>query len=78
MDQLLLYLAAINGHSNVQLLQMNPDVTPMPETPNSTSSEDSSELEPVRHQLAMTQPQRRNNNTLMAPSSIKVSTTRSD
>ena len=42
MDQLLQYLAAINGHSNMQLAQMNPDVTPMPGTPRSTSSEDSS------------------------------------
>ena len=42
MDQLLQYLAAINGHSNMQLSQMNPDVTPMPGTPKSTSSEDSS------------------------------------
>ena len=42
MDQLLQYLAAINGHSNVQLAQMTPDVTPMPGTPRSTSSEDSS------------------------------------
>ena len=41
MDQLLQYLAAINGHSNMQLAQMNPDVTPMPGTPKSTSSEDS-------------------------------------
>ena len=37
MDQLLQYLAAINGHSNIQLTQMTPDVTP-----SSTSSEDSS------------------------------------
>ena len=42
MDQLLQYLAAINGHSNVQLSEMNQDVTPTPGTPNSTSSEDSS------------------------------------
>ena len=42
MDQLLQYLAAINGHSNMQLAQMNPDVTPMLGTPKSTSSEDSS------------------------------------
>ena len=41
MDQLLQYLAPINGHSNMQLSQMNPDVTPTPGTPNSTSSEDS-------------------------------------
>ena len=42
MDQLLQYLAAINGHSNMQLAHMTPDVTPMPGTPRSTSSEDSS------------------------------------
>ena len=42
MDQLLQYLAAINGPSNVQLARMNPDVTPMLDAPNSTSSEDSS------------------------------------
>ena len=42
MDQLLQYLAAINGHSNMQLAQMNPDITPMPGTPKSTSSKDSS------------------------------------
>ena len=42
MDQLLQYLAAINGHSNVQLSEMKPDVTPTPGTPNSTLSEDSS------------------------------------
>ena len=42
MDQLLQYLAAINGHSTMQLAQMNPDVTPMLETPKSTLSEDSS------------------------------------
>ena len=42
MDQLLQYLAAINGHRNMQLAQMNPDVTPTPGTPKSTSSEDSS------------------------------------
>ena len=42
MDQLLQYLAAINGHSNMQLSQMTPDVTPMLGTPRSTSSEDSS------------------------------------
>ena len=42
MDQLLQYLAAINGHSNMQLAQMTPDVTPMPGTPRSTLSEDSS------------------------------------
>ena len=42
MDQLLQYLAAINGHSNVQLSEMNPDVTPTPRTPNSNLSEDSS------------------------------------
>ena len=42
MDQLLQYLAAINGHSNLQLPEMNPDVTPTPGKPNSTSSEDSS------------------------------------
>ena len=42
MDQLLQYLAAINGHSNMQLVQMNPGITPMPGTPKSTSSEDSS------------------------------------
>ena len=41
MDQLLQYLAAINGHSNMQLVQMNPDVTPTLGTPNSTLSEDS-------------------------------------
>ena len=41
-DQLLQYLAAINGHSNMQLAQVNPDVTPMPGTPRNTSSEDSS------------------------------------
>ena len=41
MDQLLQYLAGINGHSNMQLLQMNPDVRPTQGTPNSTSSEDS-------------------------------------
>ena len=42
MDQLLQYLAAINGHSNMQLAQMTPDVTPTPGTPRSTSSKDSS------------------------------------
>ena len=42
MDQLLQYLAAINGQSNVQLSEMNPDITPAPGTSNSTSSEDSS------------------------------------
>ena len=42
MDQLLQYLAAINCHSNMQLIQMNPDVTPTPGTPKSTLSEDSS------------------------------------
>ena len=42
MDKLLQYLATINGHRNVQLSQMNPDITPTPGTPNSTSSEDSS------------------------------------
>ena len=42
MDQLLQYLAAMNGHSNMQLAQMTPDVPPMPGTPRSTSSEDSS------------------------------------
>ena len=42
MDQLLQYLAVINGHSNLQLAQMNPDITPTPGTPKSTSSEDSS------------------------------------
>ena len=42
MDQLLQYLAAINGHSNTQLAQMTPHVTPMLGTPRSTSSEDSS------------------------------------
>ena len=42
MDQLLQYLAAINGHSNMQLAQMTPDVTPVVGTPRSTSSEDSS------------------------------------
>ena len=42
MDQLLQYLAAINGHSNMQLAQMNPDITPMPGTSKSTSSKDSS------------------------------------
>ena len=42
MDQLLQYLAAINGHSNMKLAQMNPDVTPTLGTPKSTSSEDSS------------------------------------
>ena len=41
MDQLLQYLAAINGHSNMQLAQMNPNVPPMLGTPRSTSSEDS-------------------------------------
>ena len=41
-DQLLQYLAAINGHSNMQLAQMTSDVTPMLGTPRSTSSEDSS------------------------------------
>ena len=41
-DQLLQYLAAINGHSNVQLPEMNQDVTSTPGTPNSTLSEDSS------------------------------------
>ena len=40
MDQLLQYLAAINGHSNMQLSEMNPHVTPAPGTPNNTSSED--------------------------------------
>ena len=40
MDQLLQYLAAINGHSNMQLAQMTPDVTPMLGTPKSTLSED--------------------------------------
>ena len=52
MDQLLQYLAAINGHSNMQLPQMNPDVTPMPRTPYSTLSEDSSPS-PVKHHPAM-------------------------
>ena len=42
MDQLLQYLAAINGHSNMQLAQMNPDITPTLGTPKSTLSEDSS------------------------------------
>ena len=42
MDQLLQCLAAINGCRNLQLPQMNPDVTPTPGTPNSTSSDDSS------------------------------------
>ena len=42
MDQLLQYLAAINGYSNMQLAQMTPDVTPTLGTPNSTLSEDSS------------------------------------
>ena len=42
MDQLLQYLAAINGHSNMQLAQMSLDITPMPGTPKSTLSEDSS------------------------------------
>ena len=42
MDQLLQYLAAINGHSNMQPAQMNPDVTPMLGTPKSNLSEDSS------------------------------------
>ena len=42
MDKLLQYLAAINGHSNMQVAQMNLDVTPMPGTPKSTLSEDSS------------------------------------
>ena len=41
-DQLLQYLAAINGHSNMQLAQMTPDVTLTLGTPRSTSSEDSS------------------------------------
>ena len=41
MDQLLQYLAAINGHSNMQHVQMNPDVTPTPGTPKITLSEDS-------------------------------------
>ena len=40
MDQLLQYLAAINGHSNMQLSEMNAYITPTPGTPNSTSSED--------------------------------------
>ena len=42
MNQLLQYLTAINGHSNMQLAQMNPDVTPKLGTPKSTLSEDSS------------------------------------
>ena len=42
MDQLLQYVAAINGQSNMQLAQMNPDITPMLGTSKSTSSEDSS------------------------------------
>ena len=42
MDQLLQYLAAINGHSNMQLAQINPDVTPLLGTPKSTLSEESS------------------------------------
>ena len=42
MDQLLQYLAAINGHSNIQFAQMTSDVTPMPGTPRSTLSKDSS------------------------------------
>ena len=42
MDQLLQYLAAINGHSNMQLAQMTPDVTPTLGTPRSTLSKDSS------------------------------------
>ena len=41
-DQLLQYLAAINGHSNMQLAQMTPDVPTMLGTPRSTSSEYSS------------------------------------
>ena len=41
-DQLLQYLAAINGHSNMQLAQMTPDVTPTLGTPRGISSEDSS------------------------------------
>ena len=39
MDQLLQYLAAINGHSNLQLAQMSPNV--IPATPQSTSSAES-------------------------------------
>ena len=42
MDQLLQYIGTIHGHSNLQLAQMNPDITPAPGTPRSTSSEDSS------------------------------------
>ena len=42
MDQLLQYLAAVNGHSNMQLAQMYPDIIPMLGTPKGTSSEDSS------------------------------------
>ena len=42
MNQLLQYLAAINGHSNMQLAQMTPDATSMLGTPKNTSSEDSS------------------------------------
>ena len=42
MDQLLQYLAAINGHSDMQPAKMTPDVTPMLGSPRSTSSEDSS------------------------------------
>ena len=42
MDQLLQYLAGINGHSNMQLAQMNPDVTPILETPRNTLNEDPS------------------------------------
>ena len=42
MDQLLQYLAAIYGHSNMQLAQTSPDISPMLGTPKSTSSEDSS------------------------------------
>ena len=41
-DQPLQYLAAINGHSNMQLPEMNQGITSTPGTPNSTSSEDSS------------------------------------
>ena len=42
MNQLLQYLAAINGHSNMQLAHMTPDATSMLGTPKNTSSEDSS------------------------------------
>ena len=40
-DQLLQYLVAISGHSNVQLLQTIQDAIPTPTTPSSTTSKQS-------------------------------------